>query len=147
MPASIVIDNMEIQVQHGLISFPQPSTVSSLVPPTLRSFLHFSLNSSQFPMLRINRLFRPTKTRDSFASQYIRLESRSLHVNFIDPVQHPHALSTVISAKNIQVPSKRIPAGIYIYINIDSGRHWKSAIKDLSSDKSVVWGDTVTLYV
>ncbi|KAG1720183.1 CHAT domain-containing protein [Suillus occidentalis] len=76
-------------------------------------------------MLRINRLFRSTNTRDSFASQYIRLE--------------------IISAKNLQVPSKRIPAGIYIYINIDSRRHWRSAIKDLSSDKSVVWGDTVTL--
>ncbi|KAG1835853.1 CHAT domain-containing protein [Suillus subalutaceus] len=39
----------------------------------------------------------------------------------------------------------RIPAGIYISINIDPKRHWKSTIKILSSDKSVAWGDTVTL--
>ncbi|KAG1841219.1 CHAT domain-containing protein [Suillus subalutaceus] len=58
-------------------------------------------------------------------SQYIRLE--------------------VISGRNIQVPSRRIPAGIHISINVDTQRRWKSAISVLSSDRSVVWGDTVTL--
>ncbi|KAG0703598.1 CHAT domain-containing protein [Suillus ampliporus] len=51
----------------------------------------------------------------------------------------------VISGKNIQVPSGRIPAGIYISTNVDSRRHWKSAVRVLSSDNSVAWGDTVTL--
>ncbi|KAG1773712.1 CHAT domain-containing protein [Suillus placidus] len=77
-------------------------------------------------MLRVvRRLFRPTITRSSFASQYIRLE--------------------IISGKNLQVPSQRIPAGIYVSIDVDSKRRWKSAIKVLSSEKSVVWGNTVTL--
>ncbi|KAG1850077.1 CHAT domain-containing protein [Suillus tomentosus] len=51
----------------------------------------------------------------------------------------------VISGKNIRVPSKRIPAGIYISTNVDSRRRWKSAISVLSSDESVAWGDAVTL--
>ncbi|KAG1827899.1 CHAT domain-containing protein [Suillus variegatus] len=51
----------------------------------------------------------------------------------------------VISGKNLQVPSERIPAGIYVSINVDSRRRWKSAISVLSSDESVAWGDTVTL--
>jgi hypothetical protein len=38
---------------------------------------------SQFPMLHINHLFRPTVMCDSFASQYVRLESWSLHVTFM----------------------------------------------------------------
>ncbi|KAG2137508.1 CHAT domain-containing protein [Suillus clintonianus] len=51
----------------------------------------------------------------------------------------------VISAKNLKIPSNRFPAGIYVSINVDSRGCWKSAIKVLSSDKSVVWGDAVTL--
>ncbi|KAG2122785.1 CHAT domain-containing protein [Suillus clintonianus] len=51
----------------------------------------------------------------------------------------------IIGAKNLQVPSKRMPAGIYISINVDSRRRWKSAIRVLSSHKSVAWGDTATL--
>ncbi|KAG2122495.1 CHAT domain-containing protein [Suillus clintonianus] len=43
----------------------------------------------------------------------------------------------IIGAKNLQVPSERIPAGIYVSINVDSRRRWKSAISILSSDKSV----------
>ncbi|KAG2362157.1 hypothetical protein BDR07DRAFT_1461072, partial [Suillus spraguei] len=57
-------------------------------------------------------------------------------------VQGQYIKLEVIGAKNIQVPSKRIPAGIYISTNIDS-RRWKSAIGVLSSDESVAWGDTV----
>ncbi|KIK35922.1 hypothetical protein CY34DRAFT_811769 [Suillus luteus UH-Slu-Lm8-n1] len=62
---------------------------------------------------------------DNLEKQYIKLE--------------------VISGKNLQVPSERIPAGIYVSINVDSQRYWKSAISVLSSDESAAWGDTVTL--
>ncbi|KAG2038422.1 CHAT domain-containing protein [Suillus americanus] len=51
----------------------------------------------------------------------------------------------VISGQNLQVPSERVPAGIYVSINVNSRRRWKSAIKVLSSDESVAWGDTATL--
>ncbi|KAG2071406.1 hypothetical protein BDR04DRAFT_1117791 [Suillus decipiens] len=52
----------------------------------------------------------------------------------------------VISGKHLQVPSERIPAGIYISINWhDASRCWKSAIAILSSDESAAWVDTVTL--
>ncbi|KAG2123286.1 CHAT domain-containing protein [Suillus clintonianus] len=51
----------------------------------------------------------------------------------------------VISGRNLKVPSKRMPAGIYISINVDSTRRWKSTVRVLSSDKSVACGDTVTL--
>ncbi|KAG2142433.1 CHAT domain-containing protein [Suillus clintonianus] len=49
----------------------------------------------------------------------------------------------VIRAKNIKIPSDRIPAGIYVTIDVHSRRRWKSAIGVLSSDKSVAWGDTI----
>ncbi|KAG2068444.1 TPR-like protein [Suillus decipiens] len=59
----------------------------------------------------------------------------------------------VIGANNVQVPSCRIPAGIYVSIIVDSKRRsrrrlrrrWKSEIGVLSSDESVAWDDTVTL--
>ncbi|KAG2363017.1 CHAT domain-containing protein [Suillus spraguei] len=51
----------------------------------------------------------------------------------------------VINGKNLEVPSGRIPAGIYVLINVNLRRRWKSAIKVLSSDTSVMWGETVTL--
>ncbi|KAG1877227.1 CHAT domain-containing protein [Suillus subluteus] len=73
----------------------------------------------------VRRLFRPAIARSGFANRYIKLE--------------------IISGKNLQVPSKRIPAGICISTNVDSRRRWKSAISVLSSDKSAAWGDTVTL--
>ncbi|KAG1781138.1 CHAT domain-containing protein [Suillus placidus] len=62
---------------------------------------------------------------DSSESRYIRLE--------------------VINGKNLRISSKRISAGIYVSIDVDSKRCWKSAISVLSSDESVAWGDTVTL--
>ncbi|KAG1731445.1 hypothetical protein EDD22DRAFT_852894 [Suillus occidentalis] len=67
----------------------------------------------------------PTTTRGNSPSQYIKVE--------------------IFSAKNLQVPSERIPAGIFISIDVDSQRRWKSTIGVLSFEKSVVWGDTVTL--
>jgi hypothetical protein len=51
----------------------------------------------------------------------------------------------VISGKYLQVPSERVPAGIYVSVNVDSRRRWKSAIKVLSADESVAWGDIATL--
>ncbi|KAG2089821.1 CHAT domain-containing protein [Suillus cothurnatus] len=51
----------------------------------------------------------------------------------------------VINGKNLRVPSDSIPAGIYVSIYIGWRRTWQSAIKVLSSDRSVVWGDSVTL--
>ncbi|KAG1837843.1 hypothetical protein DFJ58DRAFT_734132 [Suillus subalutaceus] len=48
----------------------------------------------------------------------------------------------VISGKNLKVTSQRIPADIYISINVDSRRRWKSSISVLSSDESVTWGNT-----
>ncbi|KAG1877052.1 CHAT domain-containing protein [Suillus tomentosus] len=55
-------------------------------------------------------------------------------------------LSTVINGRNLKVPSQRIPAGIYISINLDSSRRCNSAIGVLLSDESTAWADTVTLY-
>ncbi|KAG1729113.1 CHAT domain-containing protein [Suillus lakei] len=51
----------------------------------------------------------------------------------------------VIGGTNLKVPSCRIPAGIYISINLDSSRRWKSVIRVPSSKRSVAWGDSVTL--
>ncbi|KAG1819310.1 CHAT domain-containing protein [Suillus subaureus] len=51
----------------------------------------------------------------------------------------------VISGNNISVPSGRIPAGIYVSVNVNPRRCWKSTARVLSSDDSVAWGDTVIL--
>ncbi|KAG1720955.1 CHAT domain-containing protein [Suillus paluster] len=56
-----------------------------------------------------------------------------------------HIRLEVISGKNLQVPSERIPAGIYVSITLAKRRRWKSAIQVPSSNSSVAWGDTVTL--
>jgi hypothetical protein len=92
----------------------------------------------------VHHLIQPTTMHGSSQSQYVRVESRSLHITLF-LVHDPDALSIVVSAKNLQVLSERIPTGIFISINVDSQRHWKSTIGVLSSEKSVVWGDTVTL--
>jgi hypothetical protein len=77
--------------------------------------------------------------------RYTRLEGESLH-DLSYPFRDHHPLSTVISGKNIKVPSGRIPAGIYVSINFDSINRWRSTIGVLSSDESIAWADTVTLY-
>ncbi|KAG2143668.1 CHAT domain-containing protein [Suillus clintonianus] len=51
----------------------------------------------------------------------------------------------IIGGENLQVPSWRMPAGIYVSINVGLRRRWTSAIRVLSSDESVAWGDTMTL--
>ncbi|KAG2340380.1 hypothetical protein BDR05DRAFT_1002571 [Suillus weaverae] len=61
------------------------------------------------------------------------------------PFHDCYALSTVLCGKDFKVPSERIPAGIYISINVDSRRRWNSATSVLSSEESAVWVDTVTL--
>ncbi|KAG1862351.1 CHAT domain-containing protein [Suillus tomentosus] len=51
----------------------------------------------------------------------------------------------VMRGKNLDVPSFRIPVGIYVSIFIDSKRCWKSTVGELLSDSSVAWNDAVTL--
>ncbi|KAG1817988.1 uncharacterized protein BJ212DRAFT_1576480 [Suillus subaureus] len=51
----------------------------------------------------------------------------------------------VISGKNLKVPSEHIPTGVYISLNANPKRPWKSTIGVLSSDGSTAWGETVTL--
>jgi len=95
-------------------------------------------------MLRaLRRVVHPTITSSSWNGQFIRLEGRSLRITLIFLVLT--ALRTVISGKNIKVPSERIPAGIYISLHAGSNRRWKSTIGILLSDESLAWGDTVTL--
>ncbi|KAG2094853.1 CHAT domain-containing protein [Suillus discolor] len=78
---------------------------------------------------------------------FVPLTPPSPRIQPLPLVEAPHSdvYRNVISGKNLQVPSWRIPAGIYVSINVDSRRRWKSAISVLSSDESVAWGDTVTL--
>ncbi|KAG2341563.1 TPR-like protein [Suillus weaverae] len=59
--------------------------------------------------------------------------------------ESPYIRLDVISGKNFKVPSWRPPAGIYISINVDSRRRWKSPVSVLLSEESAAWGDTVTL--
>ncbi|KAG2366420.1 CHAT domain-containing protein [Suillus spraguei] len=51
----------------------------------------------------------------------------------------------VVSGKKISVPSGRMSAGIYVSVSVDSKRCWKSAVRVLSSDSFVAWGDALTL--
>ncbi|KAG2340472.1 hypothetical protein BDR05DRAFT_966738 [Suillus weaverae] len=61
------------------------------------------------------------------------------------PSHDSYPLSTVLSGKDLKVPFWRIPAGICVFVNVDSRRRWKSAISVLSSQESAAWADTVTL--
>jgi len=85
----------------------------------------------------------PTIASSSSKGQFIRLEGRSPRITLIFLVLT--ALRTVISGKNIKVPSERIPAGIYISLHAGSKRRWKSTMGILSSEESLEWGDTVAL--
>ncbi|KAG1873809.1 CHAT domain-containing protein [Suillus subluteus] len=68
-----------------------------------------------------------------------------LHYSIMPRPRRRYIRLEVINGKNLRVPSSRIPAGVYISINVNSWRRWKSAIGVLASDESVVWGNTVTL--
>ncbi|KAG1807941.1 hypothetical protein EV424DRAFT_223796 [Suillus variegatus] len=106
----------EMHPQHNLDS--QPNSIHSIFPS--HSFRPPLSPSSNLIIL----LHRTTMTGNS-ESRYIRLE--------------------VIDGKNLRVASGRIPAGIYIFINVDSKRRLKSIISVLSSDEPVAWSNTVTL--
>lgn len=97
------------------------SALAHLIPSTTQLILD--------PYHLLHRTIMP----GSSESQYIRLESESsiLHSYLF---HDPHTLPTVLNGNNLQLPSWRIPAGIYVSINLDSRRHWKSAISILSSD-------------
>ncbi|KAG1731583.1 hypothetical protein EDB19DRAFT_1912490 [Suillus lakei] len=76
---------------------------------------------------------------------YVKLEEKSLHITFVSI--HDLTLYPQSSAQRVFKSLRSAYPQAYTYrsINIDSGRDWKSAIKVLSSDESVAWGDTVTL--
>ncbi|KAG2041183.1 CHAT domain-containing protein [Suillus americanus] len=61
----------------------------------------------------------------SWEGQYIRLE--------------------LIRVINLLLPSERIPAGFYVFINIDSRRRWKSTVRGVPYEKSGVLDDIVIL--
>ncbi|KAG1788957.1 CHAT domain-containing protein [Suillus plorans] len=119
---------MEIHVQRDLNPRPQsPTQPNSICSPHIFTPISPSHSSRPplYPSSILIILLRRNIMSGSSESRYIRLE--------------------VISGKNLQVPSGRIPAGIYVSINVDSRRRWKSAISVLSSNESVAWGDTLTL--
>ncbi|KAG2038421.1 hypothetical protein BDR03DRAFT_954745 [Suillus americanus] len=69
---------------------------------------------------------RSAHPRSSFwEGQYIRLE--------------------LIRVNDLPLPSRRIPAGIFVTINGDWKRRWKSAVRVPSSDDSEMLGDIVIL--
>ncbi|KAG2134816.1 hypothetical protein DEU56DRAFT_756843 [Suillus clintonianus] len=73
----------------------------SIISYDIRLLLPHILHTTQFSTLRVvRRSFHSTTTPRSWEGQFIRFE--------------------VISGKDIDVPSQRIPAGIYISINIKS---------------------------
>jgi hypothetical protein len=115
-------------------------------PPSHLKVIHSPRSSSppHSQSLILVILLHRTIMSGSSESRYIRLDGDHSILSPY-PYPYPHTLFTVISGSNLEVPSERIPAGIYVSINIDSQRHWKSTIGVLSSEESVVWGDTVTL--
>jgi hypothetical protein len=142
---------VEIHVQHDLNSEllllslsakPHPQSYSFRPPPLSPTTHCEPLSISDARVDR--RLFGPiicvvalqanvsgSKVGHSILPSYLSLEL--------------HDLSTVISGKNLKVPSRRVPAGIYVSINVDSRRCWKPVISILSSSESVAWGDTDTV--
>ncbi|KAG2094850.1 CHAT domain-containing protein [Suillus discolor] len=147
MPLSTLADSSEIHVQRDLNPRPQsptqPNSICSphiITPifPSHSSVVHHSARprSSSFCSIATSWVAQKADISDLKAS----LSILSSHL-----FRDYHTLSTVISGKNLRVPSWRIPAGIYVFINVDSKRCWKSAISVSSSHQSVAWGDTVTL--
>ncbi|KAG2040928.1 CHAT domain-containing protein [Suillus americanus] len=107
--------------------FFSPSQLNSINSPHIPTpvFPSHSFRPPLSPSSILVILLHPTIMPSSSESRYIRLK--------------------VINGKNLQVPSMRIPASIYVTINVDSTRRWKSALKVLSSKRLVAWGDAVTL--
>ncbi|KAG1773246.1 hypothetical protein EV702DRAFT_1201129 [Suillus placidus] len=92
----------------------------------------------------------PTSLPPSFSSTPILLPYSILvillHTTMFGTSESQYIRLDIISGKNLNVPSWCPPAGIYISINVDSRRRWKSAISVLSSEKSTAWGNAVTLH-
>ncbi|KAG1902058.1 uncharacterized protein F5891DRAFT_979165 [Suillus fuscotomentosus] len=115
-------------MQHDLNPKPQPPTQpNSIRSPHILTpiFPSHSFRPPLSPSLILIIFLHRNIMPDSSESQYIRLE--------------------VINGKNLRVPSWRIPAGIYVSINVDLRRRWKLAISVLSSDEFVAWGNIVIL--
>lgn len=60
-------------------------------------------------------------------------------------MRHPRALSTVIRANDLPLPSERISAGFDVSTHADPGRRWKLAVRELSTDKSGMLGHVMIL--
>jgi hypothetical protein len=58
-------------------------------------------------------------------------------------MRHPRALFTAIRVNDLPLPSERIPAGFDVSTYVDPGRRWKSAVRELSTDKSGMLGDVM----
>ncbi|KAG2040931.1 hypothetical protein BDR03DRAFT_1007702 [Suillus americanus] len=120
-------------IMNALLTLPLPSTIQ-----------HFRLSS--YSAVSLGGLV----TEDRLARRKRDLGVKYPNLTFVSLDESDINLTwdgNVVSGKNLQVPSQRIPAGIYVAINVDSRRRWKSALKVLSSEESAVWGDTVTLPV
>ncbi|KAG1775553.1 CHAT domain-containing protein [Suillus placidus] len=127
--ASIVPNSMELHVQYDPMikaslqgaSLPLTSTLPTSQPPIFfyPSF-HPPLSPSSILIMR-----HSTIVPGSWEGQYIRLE--------------------LISANHLPVPSRRTPAGIYVSIDIDSKRHWKSPVRAPLTDDSDMLGYIVIL--
>ncbi|KAG1724197.1 CHAT domain-containing protein [Suillus paluster] len=120
-------EHINTHVRHALHPLTLSSNINSPHIPTLHLVPSLILPTTQSSMLQ--RVARHLRRRGivpgSSHDQHIRLE--------------------VISGKDLQVLSERIPAGIYVSITLAKRRRWKSAIQVPSSNSSVAWGDTVTL--
>ncbi|KAG1763708.1 hypothetical protein EDD22DRAFT_846288 [Suillus occidentalis] len=84
-----------------------------------------------------------------------RLIGFSSHLPTYPPLSHPRSYFITSSHPVGMANSsdwklsvdffERIPAGVYLSMNVDSLRRCKSAIRVLSSNESVAWGDVVIL--
>ncbi|KAG0699415.1 CHAT domain-containing protein [Suillus ampliporus] len=112
-------------------------------PSTASTHVQHSLNPH--PFLRISCIV----TIISYTSSLLTTQpilNLPCHAFMPSNLERQYIRLEVISGKNLNVPSWRTPAGIYVSINVDSRKHWKSAVRVLSSDCSVAWNDTVTFY-
>ncbi|KAG1848644.1 hypothetical protein C8R48DRAFT_813337, partial [Suillus tomentosus] len=98
--------------QHSPYLYPHPSF--SLIPWPIQ------------PILDPHQFSPSTIMPGTSESRYVRLEGEPLRSTFVSVVILTQYLQS--SAERVFRSSCRIPAGIYISINVDSRRLWKSAI-------------------
>jgi hypothetical protein len=130
--------------------FSSPSRLSSIdsphIPTTVfpsHSSIHHSADrSAHLPSSSFCSIAAPCRLAQNADISGLKASS-FLSLSYLS--HDPNTLFTVINGKNLQVPSDRIPAGIYVSIDVDWRRRWKSTIGVLSADESVAWGNTVTL--